>query len=136
MKITVEATINAPMEKVWQCWNQPEHIMKWNFASDDWHCPAAEVHLKVGGTFKIAMAAKDNSAGFDFEGKYTTVEPHKLIEYVMDDGRKVTITFEQMGTAVKVSETFDAENVYSGEQQRAGWQAILDNFKKHTESEK
>ena len=132
--ITVESTVNAPIEKVWQCWTSPEHITKWNNASDDWHTPHAENDLRVGGKFLSRMEAKDGSFGFDFGGVYSDVKPHELIAYTLEDGRKVSIRFSAMGKETKVVETFEAENTNSIELQRGGWQAILDNFKKHTEA--
>jgi uncharacterized protein YndB with AHSA1/START domain len=132
--ITVETVINAPIEKVWKFWNEPNRITQWYNASDDWHAPYAENDLRVDGKFKTTMAAKDGSAGFDFEGVYTNIRKHELIEYTIGDGRKVRITFSSQGNETKVSETFDTENVHSHEMQRGGWQAILDNFKKYTET--
>ena len=131
--ITVENTINASMEKVWDFWTQPEHITKWYFASNDWHAPAAENDLRVGGKFKTKMAAKDGSFGFDFEGEYTFVKEHEIIEYKLADGRKVKTTFLTSENVVTVSESFDPETENPIEIQKGGWQAILDNFKKHTE---
>jgi len=133
-RITVETIVNAPVEKVWNYWNAPEHITKWCAASDDWHAPFAESDLRTDGTFKTTMAAKDGSFSFDFGGTYTKVVPHKNIEYTMSDGRKVEITFSALGTSTQVIETFDAEKENPIEMQRGGWQAILDNFKKHTEN--
>ncbi|HMS32966.1 MAG TPA: SRPBCC family protein [Ignavibacteria bacterium] len=132
--ITVEADVKAPVEKVWQFWTLPEHIVKWNNASDDWHTPYAENDPRTGGKFLSRMEAKDGSFGFDFGGVYDEVVINKKIEYTMADGRKVTITFTQIGDECKVSETFDAEETNSAEMQRAGWQAIMDNFKKYVES--
>jgi uncharacterized protein YndB with AHSA1/START domain len=132
--ITIETSINAPMETVWQCWTQPKHICKWYFASDDWHAPVAENDLRLGGKFLIRMEAKDNSFGFDFEGIYTQVEQHKNIEYVLADHRKVMTKFIAKGNQTQIVETFDAENENSLEMQKTGWQAILDNFKKHCEA--
>jgi len=133
--ITVEATIHAPLERVWECWNTPEHIMQWNHASDDWHSPHATVDLREGGTFTARMEAKDGSVGFDFGGTYTTVIDQKEIGYTMDDGRTVRITFHGHGDHTHVTETFDAESENPVEMQRAGWQSILDNFKTYTESQ-
>ncbi len=132
--ITIEATVNAPIETVWDVWNKPEHITRWAFASQDWEAPRAENDLRTGGSFKTRMQAKDGSEGFDFEGVYTNVEDEKLIEYDMPDGRHVKITFEKTPEGVKITETFDPESKNSEDLQRAGWQAILDNFKKYTES--
>ena len=132
--ITVEATVNAPVEKVWNFWNGPEHITKWCNASDDWHTPFAENDLKTGGKFMSRMEAKDGSFGFDFGGVYDEVKNHELIAYTIGDGRKVKITFSKQGNATKVIETFEAEDQNPVEMQRGGWQAILDNFKKYTES--
>ena len=132
-KITVETTVNAPIEKVWQYWNSPEHIQKWTFASSDWHVPFAENDLKKDGKFKTTMAAKDGSASFDFEGIYTAVEEHKLIAYKMTDGRTVEVIFEGDDKQTKITETFDPETQNSAEMQKNGWQSILDNFKKYTE---
>lgn len=131
--ITVEATVNAPVEKAWLIWTAPEHITKWNAASDDWHTPRAENDLRTGGKFVSRMESKDGKTGFDFGGTYDEVKIHELIAYTMDDGRKVKITFEKSGGKTKITETFDAENTNSIELQRKGWQAILDNFKKHAE---
>ena len=134
--ITVESTINAPVEKVWEYWTKPEHITKWNNASDDWHTPRAENDLRVGGSFVTRMEAKDGSFGFDFGGVYDAVRKNEYIEYTMGDGRKVKITFSSQGTKTKVVEAFDAESENSIDMQRNGWQAILDNFKKYTETNK
>lgn len=132
--ITVQATVNAPIEKVWDCWTAPDHITQWAFASEDWEAPSAENDVRVGGKFKTVMAAKDKSASFDFTGEYTAVVEHALIEYVIDDGRRVKVEFAQTPEGVGVVETFDPENENSEEMQRAGWQAILNNFKKYVET--
>lgn len=133
-KITVTASVNAPVEKVWQSWSAPEHIMQWCSASPEWHVPRAENDLRNGGKFLTRMEAKDGSMGFDFEGIYSEVETNKKIAYGMSDGRKVEITFEAKGDTTSVTETFDAETQNPIEMQRGGWQAILDNFKNYTES--
>jgi uncharacterized protein YndB with AHSA1/START domain len=132
--ITIEAVVNAPIEKVWACWNEPEHITQWCHASDDWHAPFAENDPKTGGKFKTTMAAKDGSFSFDFGGIYDEVKTNESIAYTMEDGRKVSIVFTANGNRTKVVETFDPEKENPIEMQRGGWQAILDNFKKHTES--
>lgn len=132
--ITVETIVNAPMEKVWAYWNKPEHITHWAFATDDWEAPAAENDLRVGGKFKTTMAAKDKSQSFDFGGIYTAVKEHELLEYTLGDARQVKVEFTQVPEGVKIVETFDPENENSKEMQKNGWQAILDNFKKYTES--
>lgn len=133
-KITVEAAVNAPVEKVWRSWSEPQHIKNWCAASDDWHAPKAENDLRTGGTFSTRMEAKDGSFGFDFGGVYDNVKKNELIEYTMGDGRKVKIIFSSSGDQTKIVETFDAEATNPVEMQRGGWQAILDNFKKYTES--
>jgi uncharacterized protein YndB with AHSA1/START domain len=131
--ITVSTIVNAPVAKVWDIWTNPEHIKQWTFASDDWHAPYAENDVRIDGTFKTTMAAKDGSFSFDFGGVYTKVENHKLIEYVLGDGREVKITFTENGNTTKVVETFDPETENSIEMQQNGWQSILDNFKKYVE---
>ena len=131
-KITVETTVNAPIEKVWECWTKPEHITQWNFASDDWQCPKAENDLRTGGNFSARMEAKDGSFGFDFGGTYDKVEENKIINFTMGD-RKVWITFTPEGDKTKIVETFEAESQNPIEMQQNGWQAILNNFKKHAE---
>ncbi len=132
--ITVETTVNAPIEKVWKVWSEPEHITKWATGSPDWHTPYAENDLRAGGKFLSRMEAKDGSAGFDFVGTYDEVQQHKTIAYTMSDGRKVKVTFTSTGKSVKIVETFEAETENPLELQRAGWQTILDNFKKHVET--
>lgn len=132
--ITVEATVNAPIEKVWKLWTTPEHIMKWNNASDDWHTPTAENDLRVGGKFLSRMEAKDGSSGFDFWGIYDEVKTNERIAYTMGDDRKVEIIFKSQGNTTTVTETFEAEGENSVELQQQGWQAILNNFKTYAES--
>ena len=132
-KITVQSTIQADTQKVWDFYTQPEHIIGWNFASDDWHCPRATNDLRVNGKFSARMEAKDGSYGFDFNTLYDEVEVHEKIAYTMEDGRKAAITFSGENGATLVTVTFDAENQNDLEMQRSGWQAILDNFKKYVE---
>lgn len=132
--ITVEATVNAPVEKAWEYFTKPEHIVKWSHASDDWHTTKAENDLRAGGKFSSRMEAKDGSFGFDFGGIYDVVDIHKKIAYTLGDGRKVSIDFSQEANATKVSETFEAESTNSIEMQKGGWQAIMDNYKKYTEN--
>lgn len=134
MKITIEAVVNAALDKVWEAWNNPADIRRWNTASDDWHTTRSEVDLREGGTFVSRMEAKDGSAGFDFEGTYTRVEPGRAIEYRMSDGREVQVSFAGREGGVLVTETFDAEDENPAEMQRAGWQAILDNFGRYVEA--
>lgn len=133
-KVSVMAVIQAPVEKVWTYWTEPEHITKWNQASEDWHAPRAENDLRPGGKFLTRMEAKDGSMGFDFGGVYDDVKRHEMISYTLGDGRKVEITFVSQGDETKVTETFDAESTHPVDFQRAGWQAILDNFKRYTET--
>ena len=132
--ITTEVTINSPVEKVWKLFTDPIHIIHWNNASDDWCTTMAENDLRVGGRFLSRMEAKDGNAGFDFSGKYNKVENHKLLEYTLDDGRNVQATFSSKGNETVVKVVFEAENENSVEDQRSGWQAILDNFKKYAEA--
>ena len=132
--ITVQSIINAPIEKVWQYWTSPEHITQWCNASDDWHAPRAENDAQVGGKFTTRMEAKDRSFGFDFGGVYDEVRLHEYIAYTIGDGRKVNITFSGNGNETSVTETFEPENQNPLDMQQAGWQAILDNFKKYVEA--
>ena len=133
-KITIETTISADSKKVWDYYTKPEHITKWNFASDDWHCPRAENDLRVGGKFSSRMEAKDGSFGFDFEGIYDEVIEYKNIAYSITDGRQAITNFEQFGDKTKVTTSFDPEKENPVEMQRNGWQAILNNFKKYVET--
>ncbi len=130
MKITVETTINSPIEKVWRAWTTPEDIVQWNAASDDWHTTKASVDLREGGVFSSRMEAKDGSMGFDFAGTYTKIVEHQLIECSFGD-RTLLVEFVSGDGDIIVRETFDAESTHSIEQQRDGWQAILDNFARH-----
>ncbi len=133
--ITVDALIDAPIEKVWDYWTKPEHITQWNFASDEWHSPKAENDLRVGGKFSSRMEAKDGSFGFDFGGVYDAVEDKKHIAYTLGDNRKVSVDFSTEGDKTKLVENFEAEGTNPVEMQKGGWQAILNNFKKHVEKE-
>jgi predicted 3-demethylubiquinone-9 3-methyltransferase (glyoxalase superfamily)/uncharacterized protein YndB with AHSA1/START domain len=132
--VTVQTTVHAPIEKVWQFWTSPEHITQWNNASDDWHTPRAENDLRVGGSFNTRMESKDGSMGFDFTGTYQEVVENKSIEYTIEDGRKVQIHFSPVDNGTFVMETFETESMNPVEMQRQGWQAIMDNFKKYAES--
>lgn len=133
-KITVETIVNEPIAKVWTYWTAPEHITQWYNASADWHAPYAENNIWKGGTFKITMAAKDGSFSFDLTGIYTFVKEHHMIDFTLTDGRKVEVRFISDGMTTKIIETFDAENTNPVAFQKAGWQAILDNFKRYTEN--
>jgi len=130
LDITVETTIAAPIELVWQTWTTPEDIKQWNAASPDWHTTQASVDLRVGGVFSSRMEAKDGSMGFDFAGTYTKIVDHQLIEAVFGE-RTLRVEFLPVPGGVTVRETFMAEQTHSEEQQRQGWQAILDNFARH-----
>ncbi|PZN34876.1 MAG: ATPase [Proteobacteria bacterium] len=135
MKITVETIVKAPVETVWRAYTTPDDIKQWNAASADWHTPAASVDLRVGGAFCWRMEAKDGSMGFDFAGTYTNIVEHERLEYTFGD-RTATVEFAQRPEGVGVRVTFDAESTHSVEQQRAGWQAILDNFARHVEAQR
>lgn len=133
-EITVFTTVNSDIKKVWELWNGPDHIIKWNTATDEWHTPRATNDLRKDGKFTARMEAKDGSAGFDFEGTYDEVVPHKLIKYTIADGRKVSVNFSSNGNGTDITETFEAEGTNPVEMQKNGWQAIMDNFKKYAES--
>jgi uncharacterized protein YndB with AHSA1/START domain len=133
-QVTVEVNVKAPVDKVWKLWNSPEAITKWCTATPEWHTPRAENDLRIGGKFFSRMEARDKSVGFDFGGQYTIVKDNELIEYTMDDGRKVKVVFRSNGNETKITETFDAETQNPVEMQKAGWQAILDNFKNYAET--
>ena len=134
-RIAIEQVVNRKRSDVWRLFNGPEHIVNWNFASDDWRCPRAENDLRVGGRLCSRMEAKDGSFGFDFEAIYDEVVLESKIAYTMTDGRKAETKFEDLdGDSTRVSTTFDAEQENPAETQRMGWQAILDNFKTYAES--
>jgi uncharacterized protein YndB with AHSA1/START domain len=134
MKITIEATANASIDDVWRAWTTPEDIKQWNAASDDWHTTASSVDLRVGGKFSSRMEAKDGSMGFDFAGTHTAVVPRQLLELSLVGDRTVRIEFSESPNGVTIRETFDAEPTHSIEQQRDGWQAILNRFVRHVEA--
>ena len=133
-RITVKNMVKAPSKKVWSLWTAPEQIVKWNTPSDDWHTTRATNDLRVGGTFLSRMEAKDGSFGFDFEGTYDEVVPQERIAYTLGDGRKVEVDFKEQDGNTEIVSTFDAETQNPAEQQRDGWQAILDNFKTYAEN--
>ncbi len=131
--ITIRVKLKTSVEKVWECFIEPEHIKQWNNATEDWHTPYAENNLIIGGRFLSRMEVKDGSFGFDFSGVYNDVKQYKSIVYTIDDGRKVTVTFRSLGSETEVIEAFEAEDTNSIELQRSGWQSILDNFARYTE---
>ncbi|HEY0674180.1 MAG TPA: SRPBCC family protein [Longimicrobiales bacterium] len=134
MKITIDTVVKAPLQQVWDAWSNPADIKQWNTAQADWHTTKSAVDLREGGTFSSRMEAKDGSSAFDFEGTYTRVVPHKSIEFRMSDGREVQVGFAERADGVVVTETFETENENPPELQRQGWQAILDNFRRHVEA--
>ncbi|WP_046369863.1 SRPBCC family protein [Flavihumibacter petaseus] len=131
--LTVETTVNAPVARVWEYWNEPAHVTKWAFAIPEWHAPRAENDLRTGGRFMTRMEARDGSMGFDFGGEYTAVTKEKHIAYTMDDGRKVTIDFVADGDKTRIIEAFEPENENPLEMQQGGWQSIMNNFKQYAE---
>lgn len=133
MKITVQTEVAAPIKEVWDTWVKPDHITKWNFAIDEWCCPRAEIDLRVSGGFKYRMEARDGSVGFDFEGAFTKVTPQQSLHFELGDNRIITIEFMQTANGTLVAESFEAEDENSAEQQKQGWQSILNNFKKYVE---
>ncbi len=134
-QITVKTTVKAAANKVWELWTNPDHIVKWNSPSPDWYTPRATNDLRDGGKFTFRMEAKDGSMGFDFGGTYDKVEPHKEISFTMEDGRKAQVRFKEDRGVTEVSESFDPENENPIEQQRQGWQAIMDSFKAYAEAQ-
>lgn len=134
MKIAIRTTVDAPIERVWAAWTTPEDIVQWNFASDDWCCPTAEIDLKVGGRFNYRMESKDGSSGFSFEGKFTLIDAGREIRFDLGDGRDVIVSFRESEEGVEVEEIFEADDEMSGRKQRDGWQAILYNFRRHAEA--
>jgi uncharacterized protein YndB with AHSA1/START domain len=133
-EIIIKTTVLADNKKVWEYYTQPQHITKWNFAIDTWHCPTASNDLRNGGKYVARMEAKDGSFGFDFEAIYDEIIENKKITFTMTDGRRTTIGFNSDNNQTEVIVTFDAEQQNSLEMQRDGWQAILNNFKKYTET--
>jgi uncharacterized protein YndB with AHSA1/START domain len=134
MKIEVKVLVKADPQTVWDAWNNPQDIKQWNAASEDWHTTSSVVDLRVGGRFSSRMEAKDGSVGFDFAATYTKIEAPRLLAFRLDDGRKVTVQFQETADGILVKEEFDAETENDPEFQRKGWQAILDNFARHVES--
>lgn len=135
-RIEVHTVVRASGSTVWRCFTEPAHIQAWNHATDDWYCPAASNDLRVGGSFRYTMASRDGSESFDFGGTYTEVVPQTLIRYALEDGRTVDVHFTpQPGGSTRVTETFDPEQINAVALQMAGWQAILDTFRAHVESQ-
>ena len=134
MQITIQTIVKSGIDSVWAAWTTPDDINQWNAASDDWHNPRSSNDLRPGGQFSYRMEARDGSFGFDFGGTYTNVVPHKLIEYVLGDGRAVSVRFEPVDAGVQVIETFEAEDVHAAEMQKQGWQSILNRFAAYVEA--
>lgn len=132
--ITVETTVDRPIDVVWTCFTKPQHIKRWNFASDTWHCPAAYCDLRAGGRLVWRMEARDGTMGFDFSGTFIEVVPNQLLTYRLDDGREVRVQFTESANGTQIKESFEAESTHSPDMQKAGWQAILDNFRKYLEA--
>ena len=131
--ITVQSNIHAPLQKVWEYFTNPQHVINWNFAMPEWHCPSATNQLEVGGEFHYTMAARDNSMSFDFWGTYQKIEKEKNIEILLGDGRSMLVTFEMTDDTTIITEKFEPEEENPVEMQQAGWQLILDNFKRYVE---
>ncbi len=136
MEITIETIVHAPLEKVWDAWTTAEDVTQWNFASEDWCCPAAEIDLRLDGKYRFRMEAKDGSAGFDLGGRYMVVRPYEFLASMLDDGRMTSVLFSVHQEGTQVVQTFETEDTHTAAQQEAGWQAILDNFKAYVENKK
>jgi len=136
MQVTIQTHIKADINAVWAAWTTPDDINQWNAASDDWHNPRSSNDLRPGGRFSYRMEARNGSFGFDFEGSYTQIVAQRLIEYVLGDDRKVSISFEPTETGVQVLETFETEDLHTGEMQKQGWQSILNRFAAYVEGKK
>jgi uncharacterized protein YndB with AHSA1/START domain len=134
-QITVQTTVKAPVKKVWELWTNPDHIVKWNSPSPEWHTPRATNDLQSGGRFTFRMEAKDGSMGFDFGGTYVKVVPRKEITFTMEDGRKAVVLFEENKGSTQITESFDPEDQNPVDEQRQGWQAIMDSFKSYAEQQ-
>ena len=134
MKIKVDVLVNASLEETWKCFTQPEHIVNWNAASEDWCCPSAHSDLKAGGSFSYRMEARDGSMGFDFSGKFNEVDFQRHILILLDDKRSLEVWFEAVDGGIRVTEEFEAENMTPVELQQQGWQAILDAYKNYCQS--
>lgn len=132
-QIEFKSIIKAPISKVWECWTSPKHIVNWNFASNDWHCPKAENNLVIGGEFHYLMSAKDKSFSFDFWGTYVNIEKGSYLQIILGDGRKMAVIFEFLDNGTIITEKFDPETENPLELQKTGWQMILDNFKFYVE---
>ncbi len=132
--IHIEVTVERARSLVWRLYNAPAHVVNWNFASDDWHCPRAESDFRPGGRLNYRMEAKEGNFGFDFEAVYAEIAPESRVAYTLGDGRKVATRFDALGSHTRVLTSFEAESENSAEMQRAGWQAILNNFKRYAES--
>ena len=132
--IKIKIIVNAPKELVWNIYTEPEHIMHWNYATDEWHCPSAVCDLRPEGTFSFRMASKDGKHEFDLKGTYIDIRPEEFISYALEDGREVQVTFENTSNGISIEQTFEPERSNSLEMQRNGWQTVLDNFKKYVES--
>ena len=131
--ITVQSNIQAPVQKVWEFFTNPQHVINWNFAMPEWHCPSATNQLEVGGEFHYTMSARDNSMSFDFWGTYQKIEKEKNIQILLGDGRSMLVTFEMTDISTIITEKFEPEKENPVELQEAGWQIILDNFKRYIE---
>ncbi len=134
LPVTVAVLVHATPERAWKAFTSPTSITEWNFASTDWHCPRADNELREGGAFCYRMEARDGSFGFDFEGKFLRVSPPTKLHYSLGPDREVVVQFAQEGEQTRVSQLFTPEATHSIEQQRAGWQSILDNYKKYVEA--
>jgi len=134
MNITVSVIVKASLEQAWKVWLTPEHIKQWNFASEDWECPSASVDLRIGGQLASRMQAKDGSFGFDLVCTFTQIVEYEMLEYEMEDGRVVEVKFREIDGGIEIIETFDAEDSNPIEMQQAGWQSILNNYKRYIEN--
>jgi uncharacterized protein YndB with AHSA1/START domain len=132
--VTVAVSVQASPERAWKAFTSPTSVTEWNFASTDWYCPRAQNDLREGGTFCYRMEARDGSFGFDFEGRFLELSPPARLRYSLGEDREVVVQFTQEGERTLVSQSFTPESIHSLEQQRVGWQSILENYKKHVET--
>jgi uncharacterized protein YndB with AHSA1/START domain len=131
--ISVSTTVDVPRSETWHYYTEAEHVINWNFASEDWHCPAARNDLREGGTFAITMASKDGNMEVELEGTYEEIKPEQHIAYTLENGNKVTVDFKDQDDGTRVDIRFEPDPDEDHDSQRDQWEGILGNFRQYAE---
>jgi uncharacterized protein YndB with AHSA1/START domain len=133
---------DAPRERVFEAWTRPEVLRDWWRAGPHWETPVAEVDLRPGGRYRLAMTDTDKGETHVVVGEYREIQPPERLVYTWtwesnademkgSDNSLVTVEFEEADGGTQVSLTHSG---FANEEIRDlhthGWEAVLANLER------